>query len=395
MEPDPKIRAHYLHAFQQWFSRIVLAYSPGVADTFKPDGSLNHHSGLQFVTVAGPQHRGRVLSISFPNTLAIEPKGHALFKNACYCGANSAGTGLIRSPCQARNTLALPQAPRPNISAHGPVGNARRQASDRPRHGGHLSANVPGEEEDTPTDLDNAAMKLFEQEEIQPETIPQGHWTLGWSAAAIHRHKDWLLSVKGYSRYAYSRESGKPGYGAHYLTPHLGFGTIELLTETNYRERAQYATDIRMPRVSIGPNFREPRMSSCRLTKSTGNSARRTARTRHSSAAWMRRTARACSSSPTRPQGNRTRFFPCRKSWFFFGDTVVCLGSGIQNAVADDETGTTLFQDAWTRSKDNFPFETRNWPRRNASSTASSRILYLSRPTTLHPPDRTTRRLTQ
>jgi len=39
--------------------------------------------------------------------------------------------------------------------------------------------------------------------------------------------------------------------------------------------------------------------------------------------------------------------FHARKSWFFFGDTIVCLGSGITNSLADQETGTTLFQDSW------------------------------------------------
>ena len=39
--------------------------------------------------------------------------------------------------------------------------------------------------------------------------------------------------------------------------------------------------------------------------------------------------------------------FRARKSWFFFGDTIVCLGTGIRNEIADHETGTTLFQDHW------------------------------------------------
>ena len=39
--------------------------------------------------------------------------------------------------------------------------------------------------------------------------------------------------------------------------------------------------------------------------------------------------------------------FYARKTWFFFGDTILCLGSGIRNTISDHETGTTLFQDAW------------------------------------------------
>ena len=95
MEPNPKIRIHYLHAFQRWFSRIVLAYSPGVADTFKPDGSINHHFGLQFGYGNGALMTGsRVIHLLAKTPFAIEPNGHALFKNV-----------LLLRRCFSRNGL--------------------------------------------------------------------------------------------------------------------------------------------------------------------------------------------------------------------------------------------------------------------------------------------------
>ena len=95
MEPNPRIRIHDLHSFQRWFSRIVLAYSPGVADTFKPDGSINHHAGLQFGYGNGALMTGsRVIHLLAKTPFAIEPGGHALFKNV-----------LLLRRCFSRNGL--------------------------------------------------------------------------------------------------------------------------------------------------------------------------------------------------------------------------------------------------------------------------------------------------
>ena len=365
MEPNPQIRAHYLHAFQHWFSRIVLAYAPGVADTFKPDGSLNHHSGLQFMYGIGAINTGaRLINLLSHTPFAIEPKGHALFKNTLQLRSKFCRNWLDPLTLSGKEHIgasvgATPEPLRLMALSGTPDGS---QAIDRDMAAIYLR--MFQEKKISPTDLDRAAMKLFEQENIQPETTPQGHWTLGWSAAAIHRHKDWLLSIKGYSRYAYSRESGHPGYGAHYLTPHLGFGAIELLSEMNYHEGAQYATDIRMPGFD--------------WTKFAGTTD---VFLPCDKIFWKFGTAirsdQALVGGVDAPNGTGVFIlslhgpkeigldsFRARKSWFFFDDTVVCLGSGIQNTLADHETGTTLFQDAWTHPR-TFPFRSRNgnlWP---------------------------------
>lgn len=350
MEPDAKIRNRDLHAFQRWFSRIVLAYAPGVADTFKPDGSLNHHAGLQLGYANGVLHTGaRVIRLFSQTPFAIEPAGHALFKNTLMTRRCFSRQGLDPLTLSGKETLnfanSLPTAPyRLMALAGSPDGS---QAIDRDMAAAYLR--LIAEKKEKLTDADVAAMQLFEQEKISPESVPVGHRTLGWSAAAIHRHDDWLLSVRGHSRHAYSRESGHPG-NDQYVNPHLGFGTMELLTPSNYKPR-------------YGSFYHETGIGSAGFdwTKFPGTTdvflpfANIVWQ-----GDWQYRSDQSFVGGVDAPNGTGVfalslhgpkkiglDSFLARKTWFFFGDTVACLGSGIRNTIPAHETGTTLFQDLW------------------------------------------------
>ena len=58
MEPNPQIRAHYLHAFQRWFSRIVLAYAAGRRRHFQT-GRIPQPSLRASVHVRDRRHQHR------------------------------------------------------------------------------------------------------------------------------------------------------------------------------------------------------------------------------------------------------------------------------------------------------------------------------------------------
>ena len=350
LEPNPKIKVHYLHAFQRWFSRIVLAYSPGVADTFKPDGSINHHAGLQFGYGKGAMMTGaRVIHLLAKTPFAIEPSGHALFKKTLLLRRCFSRNGLDPLTLSGKEGLSyaneLPSAPYRLMALAGtPDG---RQAIDRDMAAVYLR--LIAEKKEKPADPDDAAAKLLERAKVLPEAVPQGHWTLGWSAAAVHRRDDWLLSIRGYSRYAYSRESGHPGNDLH-VNPHLGFGTMELLTPSNCKPRYgsfHHETDI----GAAGFDWtRFPGTTDVFLPLEKiawlGD--------------WQHRSDQSFVGGVDAPDGTGVFVlslhgpkkigldsFYARKSWFFFGDTIVCLGSGIRNNISDHETGTTLFQEVW------------------------------------------------
>ncbi len=350
MEPDRRIRIHYLHSFRRWFSRIVLAYSPGVSDTFKPDGSINHHFGLQFGYGTGAMMTAaRVIHLLAKTPFAIEPTGHALFKKSLMLRRCFSRNGLDPLTLSGKEGLTYPNtlltAPYRLMALAGtPDGS---QAIDPDMAAVYLR--LASEKKGKPTDCDDAAMALFEQAKIRPDAVPQGHWTLGWSAAAIHRRDDWLLSVRGYSRYAYSRESGHPGNDCH-VNPHLGFGTMELLTPSNCRPSYSsfyHETDIGVAGFDWTkfPGTTDVFLPLDKLSW-VGD--------------WGHRSDQSFVGGVDAPNGNGVFVlslhgpkkigldsFHAHKTWFFFGDTIVCLGSGIRDTIADHETGTTLFQDVW------------------------------------------------
>ena len=350
LEPDPKIRVYDLHAFQRWFGRIVLAYAPGVRDTFKPDGSLNHHGGLIFGYGAGALATGsRVISLFAKTPFAIEPAGHAFFKKALMLRRNFSRNGLDPLILSGKEALTggtvLKTDPYRLMALAGtPDGT---QPVDRDMAAVYLR--LFDEKKEKPTDFDEAARKLFEKEKILPDPIPQGNFTLGWSAAAIHRQEDWLLCVRGYSRYAYSRESGHMGCD-HFVNPHLGFGTVELLDKSNYKPRYRsfvHETDLGAAGFDWTkfPGTTDVALPYEKLVWQGD---------------WRHHSDQPFVGGVDAPNGSGVFVlslhgpkkvgldsFHAEKSWFFFGDTVVCLGSGIQSAVPGCETTTTLIQDAW------------------------------------------------
>ena len=346
MEPNPRLRTEDLHAFQRWFSRVVLAYSPGIRDTFKPDGSTNHHGGIQYGYGSGAIATcARVIHLFARTPFAVEPIGHTLFKKLlmqrrCFCSNGSDPSTLSGKEGIGRgNTLAA--WPYLLMALSGtPDG---REPVDRDLAAAYLR--LYSEKKEIPHVLHDAGLKVFAQEKIVSEPVPQGHWTLGWSAAAVHRHNDWLLSVRGYSRYAYSRESG---HKTVYHVPQLGFGTLELLSPADYnRNTFQYFNEFSAP----GFDF----------TKFPGTTAVFLPLEKLAwKGDWRHRGDQSFVGGVDAPDGSGVftlslhgpkkvglDSFYAHKSWFFFGNTIVCLGTGIRDQIADAETGTTLFQDTW------------------------------------------------
>ena len=243
-ESDPRVEVHFLHAFQRWFSRVVLAYAPGVNDTFKPDGSINHHSGLQFGYGNGAINTcARVIHTLAKTPLAIEPAGHALFKNTLMLRRNFSRNGY--DPITLSGKVGLQWSNQLLNSPYLLMALAGTPDGSQPidLDMAAVYLRVINEKKETPHPLHEAAMKQFAEARIMPEENPQGHWTLGWSSAAFHRHADWLLAVRGYSRHAYGREADFPIY------PHLAFGTMELMGPQNdmMRHAPTHESDIAQP----------------------------------------------------------------------------------------------------------------------------------------------------
>lgn len=340
MASDSRVRVHHLHAFQRWFSRIVLAYSPGIMDTFKPDGSVNHHRGLQFGYGAGAFNTvARVVHLLARTPFAIEPQAHAFAKKALLRRSRFADHAQDPVLLSGKNGLGFGNMPISPFLLMALAGSPDgKDPFDHDMAAAYLR--LVAETGDTSHPLNAGGVKLFEQANIQPEPTPSGHFTLGWSAANVHRRGNWLLLTRGYSRYAYAHEATAP------LLPYMGFGAMELLTQTNSLSPKRYYNSDFLAGGYDWTRYAGTTSVFLPFEKLVYEG------TRYSDQGFV--------GGVDAPDGNGIfvlslhgpketglESFHAKKSWFYFGDTIVCLGSGIRDDIADSETGTTLFQDLW------------------------------------------------
>ena len=349
MGPDSPEKVRDLRAFSSWLDRIVFQYSPGVCDTFKPDGSVFHHQS--FIPGYGS---GALLALSrivyelSATPYRVSPRGHEFIRDV-----------VLRWRClQREGTLPLTLGGKGGFVAHFNTAQSAlpflyltlsgtaddRETFDAPMAGVWLRQLESAPAQTVIPALQRAAAEQCRSLGVVAEPIPSGHWTWPYAALAVHRRADWLLQMKGHSRYIYAREAG--GVNNFPMVTFLGYGTLELLMAKDFKTRSFHDIDLGKPGFDWArfPGTTTPFLSPDRL-KWTG---------------WKHYNSdQAFVGGVDGPEGNgcfalslhgakavNLESFYARKSWHCFGGAVVCLGSGIRSDLAKDEIGTTLFQEA-------------------------------------------------
>lgn len=151
----------------------------------------------------------------------------------------------------------------------------------------------------------------------------------------VHRQDNWMLSTKGFSKYVWDYE----GSGTeNKLGRYVSYGTTVLFTD-----------DDRPGGIDLGRGWdwtRWPGSTTLRLSNEEllSNSSS----VNYSDQAFLGGAANGNEGVFGMSLHDKTfdPSFRAKKSWFCFGDQVICLGSDIQNTDADSYTQTTLFQTA-------------------------------------------------
>ena len=174
---------------------------------------------------------------------------------------------------------------------------------------------------------------------IPAEAAPVGHWTLPYGALTIHRRSDWMVSVKGWSRYVWNYEGHAD---ENVFGRYVSFGAMQIIGSGNpiNDEASGYvqegwdwnrwpgATTINLSLAELGDDPKgdarhfsdETFVGGVSLEGHNGIFAMKLHDTVHDES------------------------FRARKTVFCFDDMLVCLGSGITNSDARHSTETTLFQ---------------------------------------------------
>ncbi|GAF72658.1 unnamed protein product, partial [marine sediment metagenome] len=183
------------------------------------------------------------------------------------------------------------------------------------------------------------AMVELSKSRVAPEAAPSGHWSKPYGALAIHRRDEWMVSVKGWSKYVWNYEGHADEnvfgrYHSHGAIQVLARGTPVTASESGYAEegwdwsRWPGTTAINLPLKVLGAT---PKESARRFSDETFVGGVSLEGRDGAFAMKLHDTVHDTS-------------FRAIKSVFCFEDTIVCLGSNIRNDDASHRTETTLFQ---------------------------------------------------
>ena len=327
LNDDDKVTASQLYQLNHYLTKSI-DYAPGLLGGFKEDGSMFHHMQNYPAYAKGAFEGLTPIMYYLGNTaFALDDYSFNIVKKAVL---------MTRVYSNTHTWL---------ISISGRHPDDRFQISDEVFR--YLAL---GKKVGNASELANAYLRLAPQgrfaEELsslgfKAETTPQGAWTMNMSSLQLHRRDNWLIGVKGYSRYLVGNETYiKNNLFGRYMS----YGNFQILEnsliESGYVQQgwdwAHFpgTTAIALPidklkspisQVDIYSGVEEMLLSD--ETFSGGNS--------------LNNNGMFAMKLHEHSKYNDTH--RARKSVFLFDNRVILLGSNIENK-SDYETHTTLFQ---------------------------------------------------
>jgi len=338
MLPDTPGKAVWMECFSRWVDN-GYKLTEGLGPCFKSDGTVFHHCKHYPAYAVDGFSGGAVNAVWWlsKTRFKVSPESHAILRRALlemrfYCNLRSFPLALSGRHPDGRGAL-VPWHYARLASAGSPDGS---EEVDREMAAAYLRL----------ANREDSFTRRFRALGIEAEHSPEGFRTYPYNASASHRRGDWLLTVAGHSRYLWSAEiyNGCNHYG-RYLT----HGSLQLLSDGD-------------PVGSFGSGFRQegwdwrhiPGTTALAIPMERMKADIRNVDTFSGYEEMLLSDETFCGGASHR--GMQGAFgmklhehdkyngsLRARKSWFFFDDRVVCLGSDIENA-AEGGLHTTLFQ---------------------------------------------------
>ena len=327
LNEDDKVTASQLYQLNHYLTKSI-DYAPGLLGGFKEDGSMFHHMQNYPAYAKGAFEGLTPIMYYLGNTaFALDNYSFNIVKKAVL---------MTRVYSNTHTWL---------ISISGRHPDDRFQISDEVFRYLALGKKVGNDSELASAYLRLAPQGKFAEElnslGFKTETAPQGAWTMNMSSLQLHRRDNWLIGVKGYSRYLVGNETYiKNNLFGRYMS----YGNFQILEnsliESGYVQQgwdwAHFpgTTAIALPidklkspisQVDIYSGVEEMLLSD--ETFSGGNS--------------LNDNGMFAMKLHEHSKYNDTH--RARKSVFLFDNRVILLGSNIENK-SDYETHTTLFQ---------------------------------------------------
>ncbi|MSS73895.1 MAG: hypothetical protein EXS64_20780 [Candidatus Latescibacteria bacterium] len=332
MQPEPAEQVRWLRAFKAMLERSMLQPT----SAFKIDGSAYHHAGHYHSYAQGAfASLPTVLQELRDTPWRINAEAHerlrrAMLAQRIYANRHdlplsltgrspfSPGYGVITTP-GLRGLRILSQCGTPD----------GQDTVDREVAAAYLRL-----------DPEAAGEEPYLGLGIQPEPEPNGTFVMPYAGLLSHRRDDWLASVRGQSRYVWGseRQARRNCHGYY-----LGLGHLEILAGGSPVSAAASG------RTAPGWDWRRfegttaPQLPLDRMEQAFAALARSPEAFVGGLSHRGRQGAFAMVLNQPLPDG---KTLAGRKSWFFFDEQVLCLGSDITSDEGAVPTQTTLCQRA-------------------------------------------------
>lgn len=340
---DSKNKVCCLYALSRWLS-TSLKPAPGLEGPFKVDGSSFHHANHYPAYAMGAfQGAAPVIYALSRTRFRLGEEAHRTMRKSLL---------YMRIYCNRYNWLVSMSSRHPKG-----IGVLSQISSLEPFYYMALAGDPMGQSE-IDAEMAGALLRLAEYKDFpqaeelkkkgfEAEKSPEGHFTMNYACAGIHRRAEWMAGVRGQSRYLWGNETYKKNnlYG-RYIT----YGNLQILGSGNpvnnmdsgfFQEGWDWnyfpgTTSVVLP-------WEELRQRVCVVDATAGFEEMLLSDEAFAGGVSFQG-RQGCFGMKLHGHAKYDGTLRARKSWFFLNNKIICLGSDVEDRRDAYTTVTTLYQ---------------------------------------------------
>ncbi len=356
---DAKAQVRALSAFSRWVDN-GYKYSNGLSGSFKSDGTIFHHCNhYPAYAVGGLTGAVDALYFLHGTAWAISEESHTILKNSLlamrtYCNLMTWPLSLSGRHPDGKGHLIPSQYGLLSVCGS-PDGT---QAVDKDLAGAYLRLTRDRNDSTSKLPTRQYQKEYARAGLTEAEKSPTGSWSYPYSCLQVQRRGDWMVAIKGHSRYIWNTETYE---GCNLYGRYLNYGNVQILGSGN-------------PISNFGSGFRQEGFDWAHIPGTTAivvpiDSLRAEIENADVNAGFeemLQSDEAFCNGLSWNGQSawgmklhSHDKYdgsLRARKSVFCFDNRIICIGTNICSAAATP-TETTLFQ---VTATENEPAETAN-----------------------------------
>ena len=336
---DTPEKTRYLYAFSRWIDNGFL-YSKGTEDALKPDGSIFHHrANYPAYAVGGLDGAVTANYLLCSTDFQLKPIGREHLKSALLA---------MRNYCNLQTWPLSLSGRHPDGKGHlFPQHYALLALTGTPDYSAKIDRELAAAYLRLETKPTTKYKKIFKQEGIQPESAPNGNWSYNYSCLNVHRRDNWLVTSMGFSRYLWATETY---VGANYYGRYLNHGNLQILASgdpisnftSGFNQQGWDWNHFPGTTATVLP-MNELRADVKNLDADSGYEEMLLSDETFAGSLSLQH-KQGLFAMKLHENAKYNGSLHARKSYFFFDNRIVALGSGICSALPGKSVNTTLFQ---------------------------------------------------